>query len=232
MAFPLRSLAASEGRRSFVILQPFAGRNFWGRWFRVAATSQSFSFEFRQLALGCSPWTATPPECGADPRRVWRANLRAARSPLCGNSHRGEQIFEVSPKGPENREFEGLAGGLGSAPRPGKAPLRAGRPWLRVREVNRVGAIHALRDKVPRHGVPPNMVSGGLASLEVSIKSAVPRKADLNGSSLPGSLEPKILHLDGRSRQNHRSRQTRAPSVRFNPLGKPSYQSFIPESSA
>ncbi|WP_247454207.1 MULTISPECIES: hypothetical protein, partial [unclassified Bradyrhizobium] len=29
---------------------------------------------------------------------------------------------------------------------------------------------------------------------------------------------PKALHMDGQSRQNHRSRQKRAPSVRFDPL--------------
>ena len=29
---------------------------------------------------------------------------------------------------------------------------------------------------------------------------------------------PKALHMDGQPRQNHRRRQKRAPSVRFNPL--------------
>ena len=33
--------------------------------------------------------------------------------------------------------------------------------------------------------------------------------------------QPKALHLDRRSRQNHRRRQTRASSVRFNPLVRP-----------
>ena len=34
-----------------------------------------------------------------------------------------------------------------------------------------------------------------------------------------GECRPKALHLDRRSRQNHRRRQKRASSVRFDPLG-------------
>ena len=92
--------------------------------------------------------------------------------------------------------------------------------------------VRAWLDRHPRlafHFTPTsaswlNAVEGFFAKLTKRrlkrgvFRSIVDLQAAINRFLAEANDEPKALRLDRRSRQNHRRRQTRAPSVRFDPL--------------
>ena len=68
----------------------------------------------------------------------------------------------------------------------------------------------------PSKASSPSSPSGG--SSAASFRSLVDLQAAINRFVAEHEREPEALHMDRRPRQDHRRRQTRAPSVRFDPL--------------
>ena len=68
-----------------------------------------------------------------------------------------------------------------------------------------------------RRGIFRNAHKAAAETRRVPIR----RRSPSRHQSLPRRAQPAIeaFHMDRRSRQNHRSCQTRAPSVRFDPIG-------------
>ena len=93
---------------------------------------------------------------------------------------------------------------LAAPPSPLDLPLRADLMLLAQR---RRGLLRQARK------APPEARRLPLRRRPPGCHQPLPRRAQ--------RIRPEALHLDRRSRQNHRGRQTRAPTVGFDPLGRP-----------